>query len=201
MSTSRRATMRSSCLSAAIAAALCLPFHALAQETTDDRSTPSTRTLDTVEVHATKPGTGIDRALIPGAVDTVDADTFHERSVGNTADALRYVPGVWTESTTGGDAVFISSRGSNLDATDYDSNGVRLFQDGLPVSTADGNNHNRFIDPLSARFITVARGANALTYGASTLGGAIDFTSTTARNDTPPQLSLAGASSARVRVA
>src|SRR5690606_31935548 len=125
---------------------------ALAQETTDDPSPPSTRTLDTVEVHATKPGTGVDRALIPGAVDTVDADTFHERSVGNTADALRYVPGVWTESTTGGDAVFISSRGSNLDATDYDSNGVRLFQDGLPVSTADGNNHNRFIDPLSARF-------------------------------------------------
>ena len=115
-----------------------------------------------------------------------------ERTVGNTADALRYVPGVWTESGTGGDAVFISSRGSNLDATDYDSNGVRLFQDGLPVSTADGNNHNRFIDPLSARVITIARGANALTYGASTLGGAIDFVSTTARNDTPSQLWLSG---------
>src|SRR5690606_23816495 len=165
MSISRHATMRSSCLSAAVAAALFLPVRALAQDATGDNPAPSVRTLDAIEVAGKRPVIETERALTPGAVNIVDADTFHERGVGNTADALRYVPGVWTESATGGDAVFISSRGSNLDATDYDSNGVRLFQDGLPVSTADGNNHNRFIDPLSARFITVARGANALTYG------------------------------------
>lgn len=45
------------------------------------------------------------------------------------------------------------------------------------MTTADGNNHNRVVDPLTARYISVARGANALTCGASTLGGAIDFTS------------------------
>src|SRR5690606_24381649 len=38
---------------------------------------------------------------------------------------------------------------------------------------------------LSARYTVVARGANALTYGASTLGGAIDFISPTARNSAP----------------
>ena len=192
MSIFRRATMRSSCLSAAIAAALFLPVCALAQDNTETQPRPSARTLDTIEVRGNKPAAEAERSLTPGAVSIVDTQTFGERTVGNTADALRYVPGVWTESGTGGDAVFISSRGSNLDATDYDSNGVRLFQDGLPVSTADGNNHNRFIDPLSARVITIARGANALTYGASTLGGAIDFVSTTARNDTPSQLWLSG---------
>ncbi|MFZ5656294.1 MAG: TonB-dependent receptor plug domain-containing protein [Pseudomonadota bacterium] len=111
-----------------------------------------------------------ERALTPGAVTIIDADSLRERSVGNLSDALRYVPGVWTQSGTGGDAVFISSRGSNLDATDYDSNGIKLFQDGLPVTTADGNNHNRFIDPAAARYITVAHGANALTFGASKPG-------------------------------
>jgi iron complex outermembrane receptor protein len=191
MSNSRRATLHASCLCAAIAAALTIPACALAQEATNDPPPPSARTLDTVEVRGKRPVIETERALTPGAVNIVDTDTFHERTVGNTADALRYVPGVWTESGTGGDAVFISSRGSNLDATDYDGNGIKLFQDGLPVSTADGNNHNRFVDPLSARFIAVARGANALTYGASTLGGAIDFASTTARN-TPSRLSLAG---------
>lgn len=95
---------------------------------------------------------------------------------------LRYVPGMFTQSSYGSDELFFSSRGSNLDATDYDKNGVKLLQDGLPVTTADGNNHNRVIDPLTARYVSVARGANALTYGASTLGGAIDFTSPTARN-------------------
>src|SRR5690606_8675736 len=107
---------------------------------------------------------------------------------------LRYVPGVWAESGTGGDAIFLSSRGSNLDATDYDNNGIKLFQDGLPVTTADGNNHNRFMDPMTASRVVVAHGANALTYGASTLGGAIDFTTPTARDGAPGELSLNGGS-------
>ena len=94
---------------------------------------------------------------------------------------LRYVPGVWAESQRHR-RVFFSSRGSNLDATDYDKNGIKLLQDGLPVTAADGNNHNRDVDPLNARYVIVARGANALAYGASTLGGAIDFTTPTARN-------------------
>ena len=98
---------------------------------------------------------------------------------------LRYVPGMWAESSCGSEELFFSSRGSNLDATDYDKNGIKLLQDGLPVTTADGNNHNRVVDPLSARYASVARGANALTYGASTLGGAIDFISPTARNSAP----------------
>src|SRR5690606_28377923 len=103
------------------------------------------------------------------------------RSVANLADLLRYVPGVWSASHTGDDRVFFSSRGSNLDATDYDMNGIKLLQDGLPVTSADGNNHNRVLDPLSAEHAIVARGANALEYGASTLGGAIEFMSPTAR--------------------
>jgi iron complex outermembrane receptor protein len=125
------------------------------------------------------------RALTPGAVTLVDGADLLRRSVSNLADLLRYVPGLWAESSSGGDELFFSSRGSNLDATDYDKNGIKLMQDGLPVTTADGNNHNRVIDPLSARYAVIAHGANALTYGASTLGGAIDFTSPTARNSAP----------------
>ena len=121
-----------------------------------------------------------EQALVPGGVTIIDGEGLQERNVTNIADMLRYVPGVWSASASGSDASFISIRGSNLDAVDYDNNGVMLLQDGLPVTAADGNNHNRFIDPLSARYIVVARGANALTYGASNLGGAIDFISRTA---------------------
>ena len=53
------------------------------------------------------------------------------------------------------------------------------------------------IDPLSARYAIVARGANALTYGASTLGGAIDFISPTARNSAPLTRSSTAAATAR----
>jgi len=121
----------------------------------------------------------------PGGVSLVERDQLLQRNVANIADMLRYVPGVWAASSSGSDASFLSIRGSNLDAVDYDNSGVKLLQDGLPVTAADGNNHNRFVDPLSARYIVVARGANALTYGASTLGGAIDFVSPTGL-DSPP---------------
>lgn len=126
-----------------------------------------------------------ERALVPGGVTIVDGEALFERKVANLADMLRYVPGLWIESSAGSDEVSFSSRGSNLDATDYDRNGIKMMQDGLPVTTADGNNHNRVIDPLSAQHAVVARGANALTYGASTLGGAIDFLSPTARSSAP----------------
>ena len=134
------------------------------------------------------------RALTPGGVTVVEGAELYQRHVANLADMLRFVPGVFAESAYGNDELFFSSRGSNLDAVDYDKNGVKLLQDGLPVTTADGNNHNRVIDPLTARFASVARGANALTYGASTLGGAIDFTSPTARNSAPLSAAFDGGS-------
>ncbi|AVP97270.1 TonB-dependent receptor [Ahniella affigens] len=169
-------------LAVAIAAA-CAAFAASAADA------PDTAQLDAIEVRADRlDAAALERAKTPGAVTIVDGESFHERQVNNTSDALRYVPGLWTDSAYGGDAVFLSSRGSNLDATDYDTNGIKLLQDGLPVTTADGNNHNRFLDPLAARQAVIARGANALTYGASNLGGAIDFLTPTARNSSTRQV-------------
>jgi iron complex outermembrane receptor protein len=154
--------------------------------------------VDTVVVTAQRIKSELqaEQALTPGGVALVDGAEFYERSVTNLADMLRYVPGVWSESATGADELFFSSRGSNLDATDYDKNGIKLMQDGLPVTAADGNNHNRVLDPLSARYAVIARGANALTYGASTLGGAFAFVSPTARTTEPLSLYVNGGSEA-----
>ena len=130
----------------------------------------------------------------PGGVSLIDIDALTEGQVASLEDAFRYVPGVWATSPTGTDSIFLSSRGSNLDATGYDTNGVKLLQDGLPVTAADGNNHNRFIDPLSAKYAVFARGANAMKYGASTLGGAVNFITQTAYDTSPLTLSVSGGS-------
>lgn len=140
-----------------------------------------------------------ERALTPGGVTLVDSEDLKGRNISNLADMLRYVPGVFAASGSMGDSTFFSSRGSNLDAVGYDGNGIKFMQDGLPVTAADGNNHNRTVDPLSARYAIVARGANALTYGASTLGGAIDFITPTARDSAPLELSLDGGSDDQVQ--
>ena len=139
-----------------------------------------------------------EQALTPGGVTLLEAEDLTERNVVSIGDMLRYVPGMWTGTGSTGDDTFISSRGSNLDAVAYDGNGIKLMVDGLPVTAADGNNHNSFIDPLAARYAVIARGANALTYGASTLGGAINFISPTARN-TDNQIYLSGGSHGTVQ--
>lgn len=133
-------------------------------------------------------------AVTPGGIAEVSGEELRERSITSLADLLRNVPGVWSVSDTGNDNIFFSSRGSNLDAVDYDMNGLRLLQDGLSVTAADGSNHNRMIDPLSVHTATIARGANALGYGASTLGGAIDFTSPTGRDRASREVLLNGGS-------
>ncbi|KGM07489.1 TonB-dependent receptor [Methylophaga thiooxydans] len=130
----------------------------------------------------------------PGAVSFIDMESVTEGQVSSLEDAFRYVPGVWAPSTSGNDSVFFTSRGSNLDAAGYDMNGIKLLQDGLPVTAADGNNHNHIIDPLSAQYAVFAHGANAMKYGASTLGGAVNFITRTAHNTSPLSLSLSGGS-------
>jgi len=134
----------------------------------------------------------IEISRTPGGVALIEIDDLRERNVSSLADMFRFVPGVWATSDSGTDEIFFSSRGSNLDATDFDMNGVKLLQDGLPVTTADGNNHNRIIDPLASGFATIARGANGLKYGASTLGGAVNFVSPTAHNSPAMRLYLNG---------
>ena len=153
--------------------------------------------IETVEITGTRLDLAAQRAAvaqIPGGATLIDMADVAERNVSSLADALRYTPGVFAASSAGTDGMFFSSRGSNLDATNYDMNGIKLLQDGLPVTAADGSNHNRLIDPLSARYAVVARGANALTYGASTLGGAIAFTSPTALDGQRNEVLLNGGS-------
>ncbi|HYP79953.1 MAG TPA: TonB-dependent receptor plug domain-containing protein, partial [Steroidobacteraceae bacterium] len=178
------------------AAALLMACIAPAGSRANAQAADAAPTLDTVVVTSQRIREQLDaeRALTPGAVTTLDGKESFQRSVTQLADLLRYVPGVWAESISGTDDVFYSSRGSNLDSTDYDKNGIKFLQDGLPTTSADGNNHNRAVDPLSARYASIAHGANALAYGASTLGGAIDFATPTARNSAPLSLFLSGGS-------
>jgi iron complex outermembrane receptor protein len=153
--------------------------------------------IEELRVEGTYDGVARERAIaarVPGGVSVVDIEELKQRNVSSLADVMRYVPGVWAVSSTGTDGIFISSRGSNLDATDYDRNGVKLLQDGLPVTTADGNNHNRLIDPLAASAASVARGANAMIYGASTLGGAVNFVTPTAAGREGLEVRLNGGS-------
>src|SRR3546814_9264818 len=109
---------------------------------------------------------------------------------------LDYVPGVFAQPKWGEDARF-SIPGSGL-SRNFHLLGVKLLQDGVPISKADGSGDFQEIDPLALRHVEVFKGANALRYGAATLGGAVNFVSPTG-HDAPLAFGRAEAGSFGLR--
>jgi len=123
-----------------------------------------------------------------GSVAFVDANTpaIQTRYVHDLRDALKDVPGVYVESRYGQE-LRLSIRGSNL-TRDFHLRGLELLQDGIPMNYADGAGDMYQIDPKYFRAIEVLKGGNALAYGSSTLGGAINFISPTAYTALAPNI-------------
>ncbi|BCM24708.1 TonB-dependent receptor family protein [Methyloradius palustris] len=113
-----------------------------------------------------------------GGVTVVDAEQYREGRVSTFTDTLGLAPGVFIQSRFGTEESRLSIRGSGLQRN-FHGLGIKLMQDGIPVNQADGSFDFPSIDPLSTQYVEVFRGANALQYGASNLGGAINFISPT----------------------
>lgn len=121
----------------------------------------------------------IELEQVPGGTTLIDEQQFRDGFTRSLEEALSFAPGVYAKSRFGSDEVRLSIRGSGITQT-FNMRGVRLLRDGLPLTEADGNVRPQLIEPLTARYIEVYRGANALEYGAATLGGAINLVSPTA---------------------
>ncbi len=123
---------------------------------------------------------------IPGGVGVVDAEDYKRGRASTLKDALDFAPGVLIQSRFGAEESRLSIRGSGIQRT-FHGRGLWLMQDGVPVNLADGGFDMQAIEPLSSNYIEVYRGANALQYGAATLGGAINFISNTGHTASPFQ--------------
>ena len=130
---------------------------------------------------------------IPGGASIVDMSVVGEGRVSTWTDSLGMAPGVFIQDRFGSEEARISMRGSALSRT-FHSFGIKILQDGIPINYADGFFDMQTIDPSAARYVEVIRGANALGYGASTLGGAINYVSPTGY-DSPKFLGRAEAGS------
>ncbi len=130
---------------------------------------------------------------IAGGANVVDGESYRQGRVSNLQDALRYSPGVFIQPRFGSDEARLSVRGSGLQRT-FHMRGINLLQDGIPVNLADGGGDFQSLDALTYKYIEVYRGANALQYGGSTLGGAINFISPTGYTAPNYQLRMEGGS-------
>lgn len=123
-----------------------------------------------------------DLARTPGGAEVIDFDRFARGRASTVNDLFTLSPGVVAQSRFGSDEARLSIRGSGLQRT-FHGRGLRILQDGVPLNLADGSFDLQAFEPLAAAYVNVWRGANALAYGASTLGGAIDFISRTGREN------------------
>ena len=118
-------------------------------------------------------------AKIPGGAAVVDSKKFEDQYVMNFKDMLSETPGVFAQPRFG-EEVRLSIRGSGI-SRGFHMRGITIMQDGIPFNLADGGADFQELDPLVLQHIEVYRGANALQYGATTLGGAINAVTPSAR--------------------
>jgi iron complex outermembrane receptor protein len=123
---------------------------------------------------------------VPGGVAVVDAEHYKTGRAATLKDALDFAPGVLVQSRFGAEESRIAIRGSGIQRT-FHGRGLWLMQDGMPLNLADGGFDMQAVEPLSSNHIEVYRGANALQYGAATLGGAVNFISNTGYTASPFQ--------------
>lgn len=123
----------------------------------------------------------------------VDAETYKTGRSSTLQDALGLATGVFVQPRFGAEEARISIRGSGLQRT-FHGRGLLLMQDGVPINLADGSFDFQTIEPLAADHVEVMRGANAWRYGATNLGGAINFVSPTGKTASPADLRYEGGS-------
>lgn len=117
---------------------------------------------------------------IPGAAEVVPDTAFKNTPARTVKDVLDSVAGVFAQPKWGEDTR-LSIRGSGL-SRNFHLRGVQLTMDGIPINTADGYGDFQEVDPTAYRYVEVYKGANALRFGANSLGGAINFVVPTGRD-------------------
>lgn len=164
---------------ALLCAGVLWPLHAQAEKQLDTVIVSATR--DPAGPTLTQPTVEVAReriANVSGGANIVDAEEANRGRALNMADSFRFAAGVLAQPRFGAEETRLSIRGSGIQRT-FHLRGVLLMQDGVPLNQADGGGDFQSIEPLATRYMEVYRGANALQFGSTTLGGAINYVSPT----------------------
>ncbi len=112
-----------------------------------------------------------------GSVSFIDAEKYKSTYASNLKDVLQDSPGVFVQNRYSQE-IRLSIRGAGISRS-YHTRGIEILQDGIPTNLADGSGDFYQIDPLAQRSVAIYKGGNALAFGGTMLGGAINFVSPT----------------------
>ena len=131
---------------------------------------------------------------IPGGTNIISMKGLNTQRSLTLKDALQLQPGVMIQEFFGAnDQPRLNIRGSGIQSNPQ-RRGINLLQDGISTNFSDGSYIIGILEPRAANYIEVFRGANALKYGAASLGGAINLVSKNGYNASPMELKLEGGS-------
>ncbi len=137
------------------------------------QTTFAAESLDTVVVTATR--TQHQSFETPAAIDAIDGAAMREhRPRVNLSESLGRVPGLVVQNRQNyAQDLQVSSRGFGARAS-FGVRGVRLIQDGIPLTMPDGQGQTGLFDLDGAQRVEVLRGPFAALYGNSS-GGVIQI--------------------------
>ena len=130
---------------------------------------------------------------VPGNTTIADQKEWSNQRAATVKDITQYIPGVIDQPRNGAESDRLSVRGSGL-ANNFQGRGLMVLQDGVPFTMADGEFEFPVIDPWLTRYAELFPGANALEYGASSFGGAINFITPTGTTAPGYELRMEGGS-------
>lgn len=118
---------------------------------------------------------------VPGGTELITEKAIRDTRAANLKDVLDFVPGVLIRPRFGAaDESQFSIRGSGL-RNNFHGRGINVLIDGFPYGNADGFTDFESLELLFTRYLEIYKGANALRFGANTLGGALNYVSKTGR--------------------
>jgi iron complex outermembrane receptor protein len=129
----------------------------------------------------------------PGSNILIEEKQIVESRQLNLNDVLQFAPGVRFQSRFGADEGQFQIRGTSL-RNNFHHRGINILINGIFFGDADGFSDFESIELQAYERIEVYKGANALRYGANTIGGAINFVPRTGYNASSLQMRFMGGS-------
>ncbi|MGF1720812.1 TonB-dependent siderophore receptor [Vibrio kyushuensis] len=176
-------------LSVAIASVLVLSFGANANTESKNAADTTQSEIETISVlgqtyRNTATKTSLEPEETPQAISVIESEDLEARGVKSLNQALRYAPGVVTE-TKGGSV------------TMYDTFMIRGFAvnqsyyDGLALQFLNGWNLQPQIDPIAIQQVEVFKGPTSVLYGSMPPGGMVNMIAKTPQKESSTELGLA----------
>lgn len=129
----------------------------------------------------------------PGSNILIEEKQITETTTVNLQEVLQFAPGVRFQSRFGADEGQFQIRGTSL-RNNFHHRGINILINGIFFGDADGFSDFESIDLLAYERIEVYKGANALRYGANSIGGAINFVPRTGYSASTLQMRMLGGS-------